>query len=1828
MKKFLSAFLAILMVLSMVATSLVTVFAADGAEEVKSVLVSNGEDINPDQSKNGASQAGWRNHKAYISLMNGAAGMKIAEGKPATDLRFHYFAKETVDLTKFSYVEFDLYVSDIAAFAGVNHFALELTSISKEDDGNESQFLWDDLSALKTGWNHVKFPLSSFAVTGTFDATKWNFVRLFAADGAAWPQEFVVAIDNFGFSDGTETPAEATNEIALPSADTTVLGWEVMPEKWNMNFDLETPDKSNACLIRTWAEGSYATNGVNMFWIIENGDGTCKNFDVSTADSFAIDVWLSDATLFTGKSFQIELGNGGFGAIDTNEATYNGALDALVEGGLKTGWNTVVLPFTSTTATGNGADWTKIDWFRMYNNDTITAGADGMQMAIDNVRFVKGEDVVAVMSTCEPSTNGWSASFVEIKDSVVFGKTTAADKFAICDIYWDYTMAVGYDVTNMKYIEYDLYISNVEAIKDVTLYMEMTSSGIYDQQESGRNVKIGDMGLKNGWNHVKFELANLSDTANSGTAGGTLNRANFNYFRLYTIDEVNLTAAVTVAFDNVRVTDATDPACENCQVVHAIDLPMPGTTVAGWSWAPSFTNKAQGSASVLSVLEANKTYAPASSGKVIEAFKPGAAGAVDASEADSFVFEFYVSNAEVLKALNVELELSSNPNGGDQNEMRYVNGNLDSKIEGGMKDGWNTVVIPKTALASGSDHLSDEALKVIDWTKISYFRMYFLGNIVTGDEGLVYGFDNLRFTKDGEVVATLADCEPDMSGWGAGTPLFAMGDDLVMGKTVNGKFDVCDVYYEYVAAEAFDITEMKYLEFDFYLSNAKALKNVNWTIELTSAGASDHNEIGTTKSFNDFVNGWNHIKIDLSTLADTAGAGACDKTAVNFFRMFTIDVVEGIGELTFALTNVRITDGEAAPLETPEAPDDPKPPVDDDAALDAEEATKTETCVPLFGANTTWGEGWVVDKEDKKAGSGSLSLNLNGKTGNVITPVMFENKIDATGMTTLEFSIYLSDLGILDHLGKLPDGQLEIFSGAEPDQEEKSIRVIILMQLLKEQNAKVGWNDVSIDLRSLDPVGGDLALDRIAGIRFYFVGLEDCGQDWTIKIDNIRLTKAVEPELPEGTKEDEYIFELFSEEEKKYLDPDYPGNNQNNQVRFADNAQYFIYKYDLKSFRGVKSINFEANLGGQLHLWASADGKVWVEIEKHEVRFDARYMNIDLSVMAEAVALTGKLYIKIGDANAATANDGNGGQIRAGEAHLTVVYDANANQDPIVPVGPQPEFEKIVFRVETEAEKPYLFENTAKWNNQHRYGDKDAYYTYKYSVKNVHQIIGVIWKAKTCQEFKLDISFDNKNWQTVSSTEENTAPLMRQYDLTSFLVGEDGNMKVDTFYLKICDADTSDGWGGGIWGDADVTLSVEYTPLTDEQKDALEMTATEHSIPLWGANKTWGHGWENDNENMLAGSGCITINLNGKTGTCAPSKEFEPVDASNMDSVEFDIYISHLEILDHLANCGGSLELTSSGTCDYQEKNYGIKNIAQHLKDQGAVIGWNHIVIPLDEMAPTDNGGDPNKADIAGPFDKSRINYIRFFWTDMTNCEQDWIIKLDNFRMTDAQAEADRIAAEYEAKVLEDNKGLITNLEALKTIYEGELTKDNISAAEAKYGAAKTSFEKLETAAQDVLRNKGYFQHLSKAKKAIDEYKEVEQILKDNAKLIADLEALAAYKDASAFTNENYDAAKAAIKAARDAVDALTKTQKDALADAIAHLTAAEAAMPAEKPEAPKTECTEHADADADGKCDNCGADVATGNGGGCKSALTIGAVATMILAGAWVTIAARKKED
>ena len=434
------------------------------------------------------------------------------------------------------------------------------------------------------------------------------------------------------------------------------------------------------------------------------------------------------------------------------------------------------------------------------------------------------------------------------------------------------------------------------------------------------------------------------------------------------------------------------------------------------------------------------------------------------------------------------------------------------------------------------------------------------------------------------------------------------------------------------------------------------------------------------------------------------------------------------------------------------------------------------------------------------------------------------------------------------------------------------------------------------------------------------------------------------------------------------------------------------------------------------------------------------------------------------------------------------------------------------------------------------------------------------------------------------------------------------------------------------WFQVGIT-NIKFTPKSAADLDAEEATKTEHSVPLWGCNTNWGvapENWVVDKENQVAGSGCISVNLKNRVDVMAPEMHFEtPIDATGMDTLEFDIYLSDLAIVEYFSDTDGALELTSSGTSDSAEVAYNLRNLTKYVLDD-AQVGWNHVAIKIKNMEVNDGA--------QGPFDISAINFVRFYWVYPKDCDQDWILKLDNFRLTDAAAQEEAKKEEEAQKILEKLADLLAEIDALQSVADATVTADNYDALKAQYEAVRTKYAALPEEEQSVLSDKGYAVKLANAKQPLDKYEEFlakKEALKD---IIASMEALAAYKDAAAFTNENYDAVKKQIEDVRKAYEDLVRSDKKFLEDNgyLAHLTAAEAALPETKPEKPVVpptddECTEHVDADGDKKCDTCGADIETSGqpqDDGCKSALTIGALATMILAGAWVTIAARKKED
>ncbi|MBQ7337283.1 MAG: hypothetical protein IJW40_02390 [Clostridia bacterium] len=467
------------------------------------------------------------------------------------------------------------------------------------------------------------------------------------------------------------------------------------------------------------------------------------------------------------------------------------------------------------------------------------------------------------------------------------------------------------------------------------------------------------------------------------------------------------------------------------------------------------------------------------------------------------------------------------------------------------------------------------------------------------------------------------------------------------------------------------------------------------------------------------------------------------------------------------------------------------------------------------------------------------------------------------------------------------------------------------------------------------------------------------------------------------------------------------------------------------------------------------------------------------------------------------------------------------------------------FTVFAEDELPYLLRSDAGKNDNQRFSDQQKETVYKYTVTNRYSVSKVEWTAPLGAQLLLQVSQDDANWTTLfeyeydDSLPESQSPAT---EIMTFDLTDKVDLKANpNIYIRIADSNPANGWGGSIYKSSKTTLTVEYDILTDAELDAFEAWSDENSIPLFGCNKAMSAS-EVDKENKTAGSGSITFQVgSGKVNQVVIS---EPIDGTGMDTLTFDMYISDLALFDiPFGNTG--LELTSSGACDNSEISWKLTEVRDYNLGDELVVGWNHIILPLETATPDDRGGK-------GPFDISAINFIRFFMVS-ADAEYDITVKLDNMRLDNSGIERARIKAEEDQKVANEVIKLIDGI--------GEVTLDS---------------DRVITKAENAYKS-----------------------------LTADQKALVTNKDA--------------IKTAREAYDALVKAEEE------------KQQQQQTPPEGTEGEGTEGEGTEGEGT-EGEGTE-GEGNEGdseesGCASSITIGAGAMMLLAAAWVTMAARKKED
>ena len=294
MKKFLSLFLAILMVLSLAANIVISVSAEDAAQE-DSIVVP----IDSDKWDQCVLKENWEG-KAKVQYRGFAAGSSHGAG----GFMFRYGEGGTVtatDISGMKYIIFDVYVTNVADLAEVE-FSFELTSSGTSDKEESAKKFKGKDTGWVNGWNHVVWSLEEFNVTnGVFDPTRWNFIRWYNdLTLNVGSEKLMVSIANLMFSTSeTATPPvpEVKDEFVLLGeeflADFNQYG-ETTAAKASFMPDSSAPVKkalANADMLAKWnwlwvymlahlketnpdATNAYLTDAYPVLEKMINGDST------------------------------------------------------------------------------------------------------------------------------------------------------------------------------------------------------------------------------------------------------------------------------------------------------------------------------------------------------------------------------------------------------------------------------------------------------------------------------------------------------------------------------------------------------------------------------------------------------------------------------------------------------------------------------------------------------------------------------------------------------------------------------------------------------------------------------------------------------------------------------------------------------------------------------------------------------------------------------------------------------------------------------------------------------------------------------------------------------------------------------------------------------------------------------------------------------------------------------------------------------------------------------------------------------------------------------------------------------------------------------------------------------------------------------------------------------------------------------------------------------------------------------------------------------------------------------------------------------------------
>ena len=128
---------------------------------------------------------------------------------------------------------------------------------------------------------------------------------------------------------------------------------------------------------------------------------------------------------------------------------------------------------------------------------------------------------------------------------------------------------------------------------------------------------------------------------------------------------------------------------------------------------------------------------------------------------------------------------------------------------------------------------------------------------------------------------------------------------------------------------------------------------------------------------------------------------------------------------------------------------------------------------------------------------------------------------------------------------------------------------------------------------------------------------------------------------------------------------------------------------------------------------------------------------------------------------------------------------------------------------------------------------------------------------------------------------------------------------------------------------------------------------------------------------------CLVYQFDGRANSLANAVSFQAVDATGRDTLAVDIYVSDPAAFANITQM--YVEITSSGTCDYEESAWTVHTVFTSGKLKQ---GWNTVYFYL-----SDSGGTNGECNL------SAINYFRIYGDFNGKALTGHTLKIDNIRM-------------------------------------------------------------------------------------------------------------------------------------------------------------------------------------------------------------------------------------